>query len=93
MSKSTLCLGPGPDHGIPFRASSAQVFSLSMHLQPGKTEAAAYNYRTLAPLKSTAATPTAGHAFGRFALTQSDQLFTQPARLPAGGTMLDQGQL
>ncbi len=90
---TTLRLGPGPDHVIPFRASSAQVFSLSMHLQPGKTEAAAYNYRTHAPLKSTAATPAAGHAFGRFALTQSDKLFTQPARLPAGGTMLNQGQL
>ena len=90
---TTLRLGPGPDHVIPFRASSAQVFSLAMHLQPGKTEAAAYNYRTHASLKSTAAAPSAGHAFGRYALQQSDRLFTQPARLPAGGTMLDKGQL
>lgn len=88
-----LYLGPGPEQTVPFRAGSAQSFSLSMHLQPGKTEAAAYNYRTHTPMTSQAATPPADHAFGRYAVQQSDKLFVQPARLPAGGPVSDKAAL
>ncbi|MGI4887028.1 MAG: type VI secretion system Vgr family protein [Janthinobacterium lividum] len=89
----TLRLGRGPGKTIAFAANGAQVFTLSMHLQPGKTEGAAYNYRTHAPLKAQAVAPAAGHAFGRFAVQKSDELFTQPHRLPAGAQVRDQAQL
>ena len=90
---TTLQLGRGGSNTIPFHASSAQVFTLSMHLQPGKTEGAHYNYRTHAPLKTTAVSPTTGHPFGQFAVRKSDELFTQPHRLQAGAQQRDQAQL
>ena len=90
---TTLHLGRGAGKTIPFRSNSAQVFTLSMHLQPGKTEGAHYNYRTHEPLKSKATAPTAGHPFSQFAVQKSDELFTQPHRLQAGAQMNDQSQL
>ena len=90
---TTLNLGRGAGKTIPFRSNSAQVFTLSMHLQPGKTEGAHYNYRTHEPLKSKATAPTAGHPFSQFAVQKSDELFTQPHRLQAGAQMNDQSQL
>ncbi|MFD2721314.1 type VI secretion system Vgr family protein [Hymenobacter monticola] len=90
---TTLQLGRGAGKTIPFRSNSAQVFTLSMHLQPGKTEGAHYNYRTHAPLKGKAAAPAGGHPFGQFAVQKSDELFTQPHRLQAGAQHNDQAQL
>jgi len=90
---TTLQLGRGAGKTIPFKSNSAQVFTLSMHLQPGKTEGAHYNYRTHAPLKGKAAAPAAGHPFGQFAVQKSDELFTQPHRLQAGAQHNDQAQL
>ena len=90
---TTLQLGRGTGKTTSFKSNSAQVFTLSMHLQPGKTEGAHYNYRTHAPLKTKAAAPTAGHPLGQFAVQKSDELFTQPHRLQAGTQVRDQGQL
>ena len=90
---TTLQLGRGAGKTIPFKSNSAQVFTLSMHLQPGKTEGAHYNYRTHAPLKTKAVAPTGGHPFGQFAVQKSDELFTQPHRLQAGAQHNDQAQL
>jgi type VI secretion system secreted protein VgrG len=90
---TTLQLGRGTGNTIPFKSNSAQVFTLSMHLQPGKTEGAHYNYRTHTPLKTTGAPPTAGHPFSQFAVQKSDELFTQPHRLQAGTQLNDQSQL
>jgi len=90
---TTLQLGRGAGKTIPFKSNSAQVFTLSMHLQPGKTEGAHYNYRTHAPLKTNAVAPAAGHPFGQFAVQKSDELFTQPHRLQAGAQQNDQAQL
>ncbi|HEX8327730.1 MAG TPA: contractile injection system protein, VgrG/Pvc8 family, partial [Hymenobacter sp.] len=90
---TTLQLGRGAGKTIPFKSNSAQVFTLSMHLQPGKTEGGHYNYRTHAPLKTTAAAPSGGHPFSQFAVQKSDELFTQPHRLQAGAQMNDQSQL
>ena len=90
---TTLQLGRSAGKTIPFRSNSAQVFTLSMHLQPGKTEGAHYNYRTHAPLKGKAAAPAGGHPFGQFAVQKSDELFTQPHRLQAGAQHNDQAQL
>ena len=90
---TTLQLGRGAGKTIAFKSNSAQVFTLSMHLQPGKTEGAHYNYRTHEPLKTKAAAPTAGHPFGQFAVQKSDELFTQPHRLQAGAQMNDKAQL
>ncbi|PJJ59364.1 type VI secretion system Vgr family protein [Hymenobacter chitinivorans] len=89
----TLQLGRGAGKTIPFKSSSAQMFTLSMHLQPGKTEGAHYNYRTHKPLKTKAATPAAGHPLSQFAVQKSDDLFTQPHRLLAGTQVSDQAQL
>ena len=90
---TTLQLGRGTGKTTSFRSNSAQVFTLSMHLQPGRTEGAHYNYRTHAPLKTKAVAPTAGHPLGQFAVQKSDELFTQPHRLQAGTQVRDQGQL
>ncbi|GAA4027358.1 phage baseplate assembly protein V [Hymenobacter glaciei] len=90
---TTLRLGQGAGKSISFKSSSAQVFTLSMHLQPGKAEGAHYNYRTHQPLKTKAAAPTAGHPFGQFAVQKSDELFSQPHRLQAGTQLNDQAQL
>ncbi|UOQ55565.1 type VI secretion system Vgr family protein [Hymenobacter cellulosivorans] len=89
----TLQLGRGTGKTIAFKSSSAQMFTLSMHLQPGKTEGAHYNYRTHEPLKTKAATPAGGHPFSQFAVQKSDDLFTQPHRLLAGTQVNDQAQL
>jgi type VI secretion system secreted protein VgrG len=86
---TTLQLGRGAGKTISFKSNSAH----SMHLQPGKTEGAHYNYRTHAPLKGKAAAPAAGHPFGQFAVQKSDELFTQPHRLQAGAQHNDQSQL
>ena len=90
---TTLQLGRGAGKTIPFKSNSAQVFTLSMHLQPGKAEGAHYNYRTHEPLKTKATAPTAGHPFGQFAVQKSDELFTQPHRLQAGTRLDDKAQL
>ncbi|HEX8503846.1 MAG TPA: type VI secretion system Vgr family protein, partial [Hymenobacter sp.] len=90
---TTLQLGRGTGNTIAFKSNSAQVFTLSMHLQPGKTEGAHYNYRTHEPLKAKSASPTAGHPFSKFAVQKSDELFTQTHRLQAGAHMSDQAQL
>ena len=90
---TTLQLGRGTGKTTSFRSNSAQVFTLSMHLQPGRTEGAHYNYRTHAPLKTKAVAPTAGHPLGQFAVQKSDELFTQPHRLQAGTQVRDQGPL
>ena len=90
---TTLQLGRGAGKTIAFKSNSAQVFTLSMHLQPGKAEGAHYNYRTHEPLKTKATAPTAGHPFGQFAVQKSDELFTQPHRLQAGTRLDDKGQL
>ncbi|MBC8084306.1 MAG: phage late control D family protein, partial [Hymenobacter sp.] len=89
----TLQLGRSAGKVIPFKSNSAQVFTLSMHLQPGKTEGAHYNYRTHEPLKTKAVAPTAGHPFSQFAVQKSNELFTQPHRLPAGAQMSNQAHL
>ncbi|GAB3638342.1 phage baseplate assembly protein V [Hymenobacter arcticus] len=89
----TLRLGPETAPVIPFRSSGAQVFNLSMRLQPSKTEGAAYNYRTHAPLAATATPPAAGYALSEFAVEHSAALFTQPQRLAVGPRGRDQAQL
>jgi type VI secretion system secreted protein VgrG len=89
----TLRLGREAAPVIAFRSSSAQVFSLSMGLQPTKTEGAAYNYRTHAPLAATATPPAAGYGLNQFAVQQSEALFTQPQRLAVGPHGRDQAQL
>ncbi|RZL08720.1 MAG: hypothetical protein EOO62_14855, partial [Hymenobacter sp.] len=90
---TTLRLGRESGQVIPFRSSSAQVFGLSMRLQPTKTEGASYNYRTHAPLRATAVPPAAGYALNQFAVAQSTALFTQPQRLTVGPHGRDQAQL
>ena len=90
---TTLQLGLGTGKVIPFKSDSAQVFTLSMHLQPGKTEGAYYNYRTHEPLKTNATSPAGGHPFSQFAVQKSDELFTQPHRLQSGAQVNDQAQL
>jgi len=90
---TTLRLGRESAPVIAFRSSSAQVFSLVMRLQPTKTQGAAYNYRTHAPLAATAAPPAAGYGLSQFAVQQSDALFTQPQRLAVGPHGRDQAQL
>ena len=90
---TTLRLGREPARVIPFRSNSAQLFSLSMRLQPTKTEGASYNYRTHAPLQATAAPPAAGYALNQFAVEQSASLFTQPHRVAVGDHSRDQAQL
>ena len=89
----TLRLGRDSAKVIAFRSSSAQVFNLSMHLQASKTEGAAYNYRTHAPLAATATPPAAGYTLNQFAVQQSEALFTQPQRLTLGPHGRDQAQL
>lgn len=90
---TTLRLGREAARVIPFRSSSAQVFSLSMRLQPSKTEGASYNYRTHALLRATAAPPAGGYTLNQFAVQQSATLFTQPQRLAVGAHGRDQAQL
>ncbi len=90
---TTLRLGREAGAAIAFRSSSAQVFSLSMRLQPAKTQGAAYNYRTHATLAATAAPPAAGYGLSQFAQQQSAALFTQPQRLAVGPQGRDQAQL
>jgi type VI secretion system secreted protein VgrG len=90
---TTLRLGREAAPVIAFRSSSAQVFSLVMRLQPTKTQGAAYNYRTHAPLAATAAAPAAGYGLNQFAVQQSEALFTQPQRLAVGPHGRDQAQL
>lgn len=90
---TTLRLGRESGSAIAFRSSSAQVFSLNMRLQPTKTQGAAYNYRTHAPLAATAAPPAAGYGLSQFAQQQSATLFTQPRRLAVGPHGRDQAQL
>ena len=89
---TTLRLGREPAKVLPFRSSSAQVFSLSMGLQPSRTEGASYNYRSHAPVRATAAPPAAGYALNQFAVEKSTALFTQPQRV-AVSTGYDQSQL
>jgi len=90
---TTLRLGREAAPAIAFRSSSAQVFSLVMRLQPTKTQGAAYNYRTHAPLAATAAPPPASYGLNQFAVQQSEALFTQPQRLAVGPRGRDQAQL
>ncbi|MGI4872195.1 MAG: type VI secretion system Vgr family protein [Janthinobacterium lividum] len=90
---TTLRLGREATRVIPFRSSSAQVFSLSMRLQPNKTEGGSYNYRTHALLRATAAPPAGGYPLNQFAVQQSATLFTQPQRLAVGAHGRDQAQL
>ena len=89
----TLRLGRGSSPTTPFTSSSVQMFTLSVHLQPGKTEGAAYNYRTNEPLKTQAKAPAAGHPFTQFALRRSDELFPRPHRLLAGTPVNDRSHL
>ena len=89
---TTLRLGREPAKVLPFRSSSAQVFSLSMGLQPSRTEGASYNYRSHAPVRATATPPAAGYALNQFAVEKSTALFTQPQRV-AVSTGYDQSQL
>ncbi|WP_223648594.1 type VI secretion system Vgr family protein [Hymenobacter psoromatis] len=90
---TTLRLGREPAQVIAFRSSSAQVFGLSMRLQPTRAEGGSYDYRTHAPAQATAAAPAGGYALNQFATTQSAALFPQPRRLGPGPQGRDQAQL
>lgn len=88
-----LRLGRSEGKVLDFKSSAVQQFSLSLHLQPGKTAGAHYNYRTHETLATEGTSPSAGHPFGQLAVRKSDELFTQPLRLQAATHARDRTQL
>ncbi|RZK21606.1 MAG: hypothetical protein EOO56_11105, partial [Hymenobacter sp.] len=89
----TLRLGRSDGQTISFQSNGVQQFSLSLHLQPGKTQGGHYNYRTHETLATQGTAPSAGHPFGQLAVQKSNELFTQPLRLQAATQDRDHTQL
>lgn len=69
----TLRLGRSDSQTVNFQSNGVQQFSLSLHLQPGKTQGGHYNYRTHETLATQGAAPSAGHPFGQLAVQKSDE--------------------
>jgi type VI secretion system secreted protein VgrG len=91
-----LRLGPPPEQPVlPFAVQGTEEFSLAFDLQPSRFALARYDYLAHRPYQGSSDSQQLSqlNPLAAAALQQSDQLFSQPARLLAGRHVRSQQQL
>ena len=91
-----LHLGPPAEaDALPFAVEGTEGFTMAIELQPTKFALSRYDYLAHTPYQGTSDSQALSqlNPFADFALRQSDQLFSQPARLVANRHVRSQQQL